>query len=111
MLPGRLAHLPPGSFAQLATLLDPIPPGLPPISLAVGDPNATPPAFVAEILARHAKDFGTYPPINGTQEWREAAAAWLTRRLALKAGDIDPEKTLLPLNGTREGLFLPRFTI
>jgi aspartate/methionine/tyrosine aminotransferase len=103
--------LPPGSFAQLATLLDPIPPGLPPISLAVGDPNATPPAFVAEILARHAKDFGTYPPINGTEEWRSAAATWLTRRFALKAGDIDPEKNLLPLNGTREGLFLALFTI
>lgn len=111
MLPGRLAQLPPGSFAQLATLLDPIPPGLTPISLAVGDPNATPPGFVAEILASHAKDFGTYPPINGTEEWRKAAAAWLTRRFALKAGEIDSEKNLLPLNGTREGLFLALFTI
>src|SRR5215472_19145668 len=111
MFPGRLAQLPPSSFAQLATLLDPIRPALPPISLAVGDPNATPPAFVAEILARHAKDFGTYPPINGTEEWRNAAATWLTRRFALRAGDIDPERNLLPLNGTREGLFLALFTI
>lgn len=111
MLPGRLAHLPPGSFAQLAALLDPIPPGLPPINLAVGDPNATPPAFVAEILARHAKDFGTYPAINGTEEWRNAASAWLTRRFVLGAGEIDPEKNLLPLNGTREGLFLALFAI
>ena len=111
MLPGRLALLPPGSFAQLAMLLDPMPPGLPPINLSVGDPNSNPPAFVAEILARHAKDFGTYPAINGTQEWRETAAAWLTRRFALKPGEIDPETNLLPLNGTREGLFLALFTI
>jgi N-succinyldiaminopimelate aminotransferase len=111
MLPGRLSLLPPGSFVQLAALLDPIAPGKPPISLAVGDPQSTPPDFVAEILARNAKDFGTYPPINGTAEWRNAAAAWLARRFEIPAGEIDPEKNLLPLNGTREGLFLVLFTI
>src|SRR5947207_4548227 len=104
MLPGRLARLPPGSFAQLATLLDPIAPGCPPISLAVGDPQSEPPPFVAETLARYAKDFGTYPPINGTQEWRDAAARWLARRFGLRDGEIDAERNLLPLNGTREGL-------
>src|SRR5690349_24701112 len=98
MLPGRLARLPPGSFAQLATLLDPIAPGHPPISLAVGDPQSEPPGFVAEILARHAKDFGTYPAINGTEEWRNAAARWLARRFALRDGEIDSEKNLLPLD-------------
>jgi aspartate/methionine/tyrosine aminotransferase len=111
MLPGRLAQLPPGSFAQLATLLDPISPGLPPISLAVVDPYSTPPAFVAEILKHHEKEFGTYPPIAGTPEWREAAAAWLTRLFRLAKGEIEPAKNLLPLNGTREGLFLALFTI
>jgi aspartate/methionine/tyrosine aminotransferase len=111
MLPGRLAFLPPGSFVQLADLLDPVKPGKPPISLAVGDPLSTPPAFVSEIIARHANDFGTYPPISGTPEWREAAAAWLTTRFALRAGAIDAERSLLPLNGTREGLFLALFAI
>lgn len=109
MFPGRLAQLPPSSFAQLATLLDPVAPGRAPISLAVGDPNSTPPAFVAEEIAKHAKGFGTYPPINGTQDWREAAAQWLMRRFGL--GQVDPERHLLPLNGTREGLFLALFVI
>jgi len=36
---------------------------------------------------------------------RDAAAAWLVRRFALPATSIDPEKNLLPLNGTREGLY------
>jgi aspartate/methionine/tyrosine aminotransferase len=111
MLPGRLALLPPGSFAQLAALLDPLAPGLPPISLAVGDPQSTPPAFVSEILARHAKEFGTYPAINGTQDWREAAAHWLVERFKLSNSAIDAERHLLPLNGTREGLFLVLFTL
>jgi aspartate/methionine/tyrosine aminotransferase len=111
MFPGRLAALPPSSFAQLATLLEPIGPGLSPINLSIGDPNATPPGFVAEILARHAGEFGTYPPIDGSEDWRQAAAEWLTSRFQLKSGEIAPERNILPLNGTREGLFLALFAI
>ncbi len=98
-------------FAKLATLLDPVTPALPPISLSVGDPNGAVPPFVGEALARHAKEFGIYPPINGSKDWREAAAGWLTTRFGLAAGSIDPDKNLLPLNGTREGLFLALFTV
>jgi N-succinyldiaminopimelate aminotransferase len=111
LFPGRLSALPPSSFAQLATLLDPHQPGKPPISLAIGDPNGAVPAFVSEEIARHAAEFGTYPPINGNKAWRDAAAAWLVRRFKLPASSIDPEKNLLPLNGTREGLFLALFTV
>ncbi|MBU6297780.1 MAG: aminotransferase class I/II-fold pyridoxal phosphate-dependent enzyme [Alphaproteobacteria bacterium] len=94
---------------MLATLLDDVAPGRPPVSLAIGDPQGDVPAFVTEAIARHAKTFGTYPPINGTAEWREAAAGWLTRRFALPG--IDPDKQVLPLNGTREGLFLAPFIV
>jgi aspartate/methionine/tyrosine aminotransferase len=111
VFPGRLSALPPSSFAKLAALLDPVTPGQEPISLAVGDPQGTPPAFVAEELARHNKAFGVYPPINGTSDWREAASAWLRRRFELPADAIDPERHVLPLNGTREGLFLALFTV
>lgn len=109
MLPGRLAQLPPSSFAMLATLLDDVTPGQPPISLAVGDPQGDVPLFVTEAIARHAKSFGTYPPIDGTAEWRAAASGWLARRFALPG--VDPDKQVLPLNGTREGLFLAPFIV
>jgi aspartate/methionine/tyrosine aminotransferase len=111
LFPGRLAELPLSAFAKLATLLDRHRPGRPPISLAVGDPNGAVPAFVGEAIARHAKEFGTYPPINGSADWRDAAASWLTRRFKLETNAIDPDKNLLPLNGTREGLFLALFTV
>src|ERR1700709_636442 len=111
LFPGRLSDLPPSAFAKLATLLDPVTPALPPISLAVGDPNGAVPPFVGEALVRHAEDFGIYPPIHGSKDWREAAAGWLTTRFALAAGSIDPDRNLLPLNGTREGLFLALFTV
>ena len=108
MLPGRLSELPPGSFAMLATLLDPVTPGMAPISLAVGDPRGTVPGFVMEALNAHAHQFGEYPPINGTAAWRGAAASWLTRRFGVA---VDPEREVLPLNGTREGLFLAPFIV
>ncbi|HJS45793.1 MAG TPA: aminotransferase class I/II-fold pyridoxal phosphate-dependent enzyme [Rhizomicrobium sp.] len=107
---GRLAALPPGPFARLATLLGDTKPGKEPISLAVGDPSGTVPDFVKEALAKGAAGFGRYPAIIGTEDWRQAAAGWLNRRFALN-GAIDAEKNLLPLNGTREGLFSVLFPI
>jgi aspartate/methionine/tyrosine aminotransferase len=100
----RLAALPPGPFARLATLLGDVKPGKEPISLAVGDPSGAVPEFVKDALAKGAASFGNYPNISGTEDWRNAAAGWLNSRFAL-GGSIDAEKNLLPLNGTREGLF------
>lgn len=105
-LPGRLSELPPGSFVRLAELLDPVKPGAEPVSLSVGDPRGAVPAFITDAIARHAHQFGEYPPINGTPDWREAAAGWLRRRFELPDTTIDPDRNLLPLNGTREGLFM-----
>jgi aspartate/methionine/tyrosine aminotransferase len=109
MFTGRLAQLPPSMFAKLAELLDRVEPGAPPVSLSVGDPRGSVPEFVTEAINRHAHQFGEYPPINGTADWREAAAGWLRRRFALPDAAVDPDKHLLPLNGTREGLFLAGF--
>ncbi|HWA92593.1 MAG TPA: aminotransferase class I/II-fold pyridoxal phosphate-dependent enzyme [Rhizomicrobium sp.] len=93
---------------MLAGLLDPHAPGAPPIALSIGDPRGSVPGFVMEALNGHAHQFGEYPPINGTTAWRDAAAGWLTRRFGV---GIDPEREVLPLNGTREGLFLAPFIV
>jgi len=105
-----MSALPPGPFARLATLLGDVKPGKEPISLAIGDPRGAVPDFVQEVLAKTAASFGHYPAISGTQDWRQAAADWLNRRFRLN-GAIDPEKNLLPLNGTREGLFSVLFPL
>ena len=105
-----LTALPPGPFAQLARLLGNVVPGKPPISLAVGDPSGAVPGFITEALASHAASFGNYPAIAGTEDWRQAAGQWLNTRFGL-GGAIDPEKHLLPLNGTREGLFSVLFPL
>jgi aspartate/methionine/tyrosine aminotransferase len=101
----RLSALPDGPFAQLTALLKDTLPGKTPISLSIGDPSGTVPEFVKEALSREAAQFGNYPAIAGTQDWRVAAAAWVTTRFDLPAERIDPERHVLPLNGTRDGLF------
>jgi aspartate/methionine/tyrosine aminotransferase len=105
-----MAALPPGPFARLATLLNDTNPGKDPISLSVGDPSGAVPGFVQDVLAKNANSFGHYPAITGTQDWRQAAAGWLNRRFRLN-GAIDPEKHVLPLAGTREGLFSVLFPL
>ena len=102
--PLRMAALPAGPFVRLATLLGDVKPGKEPISLAVGDPHGAVPDFVKQAIAESAASFGNYPAITGTEDWREAAASWLNRRFRL-TGAIDAEENLLPLDGTREGLF------
>jgi N-succinyldiaminopimelate aminotransferase len=101
----RLSALPDGPFARLATLLGQEKPGKEPISLALGDPAGVVPDFVKEALAREAARFGNYPQIAGTEAWRQAAANWVTSRFGLPSDRIDPERHVLPLNGTRDGLF------
>ena len=103
IFPGRLSELPQGSFAKLALLTEGVPPGEPAINLAIGDPRGAVPDFVAATIAAHADEFNQYPPIDGTREWRLAAAGWLKRRFG---AEMDPETQVLPLDGTREGLFL-----
>ncbi len=108
MLDPRLSRLGDYPFDRLRVLLAAhVPPaGRTPVIWSVGEPRETPPPLVGDVLARHAGEWNRYPPVEGTAEFRDAAAGWLQRRFALAAGAIDPETMVLPLAGTREGLFL-----
>ncbi|WP_181701590.1 aminotransferase class I/II-fold pyridoxal phosphate-dependent enzyme [Chthonobacter albigriseus] len=91
-------------FQRLAALVRDVAPGRPPIDLTVGEPRHAVPDFVAPILAAGIADFGRYPPIKGTPAFREAVAAWAERRYALST-PLDRDNGIIPLNGSREGLF------
>jgi len=105
ILDDRFAALPGGPFARLRTLLDGIMPGDSEISLALGEPRHAPPQNVLSRLAQ-ADGYDRYPPIQGLPVLRHAIHAWLQRRFGLPNALIDPEIQILPLNGTREGLFM-----
>lgn len=108
MLNRLIAHLADYPFDRLRALLEGLSPadGLQPIVLSVGEPRHPPPPIVAQTVAEHVDAWGRYPPIDGTPEFRKAAADWLTRRFHLPAGLVDPDRNLLPVAGTREALFL-----
>jgi N-succinyldiaminopimelate aminotransferase len=77
----------------------------PAITLAVGEPQHSAPQLVVEELIAHLHGLSAYPATKGTQALREAIARWLNRRYTLPPGALDPERHVLPVNGTREALF------
>lgn len=92
-------------FQRLADLLAPHAPGAAPINLTVGEPRHAVPGFVGPVLAREIDGFGRYPAIKGTDAFRRTVADWLAARFGLADGTVDVERGILPLNGSREGLF------
>jgi aspartate/methionine/tyrosine aminotransferase len=98
-------------FIRLNRLLAEVPPGPSPapdgqpIALQVGEPQNDPPAFLAEELTRAAGGWNRYPPPRGSEAYRRACADWLARRYPDGAGLVDPDRHILPLPGSREGLF------
>ncbi len=102
----RLARLDDYPFRRLDRLLDGLSPAPDrPIVMSIGEPRHRPPPIVAETLQRHASEWGRYPPTRGTDALRTACAEWLTRRYRLPEAMIDPGRHVLPVGGTREGLF------
>ncbi len=107
----RFETLPDGPFPRLNALIEGIAPGKAPIVMSLGEPQHPFPDFVMETIAAHAKEFGKYPPISGTPDFRASVASWLGRRYGLGPDVIgpkkplDPELQILPVNGTREALF------
>jgi N-succinyldiaminopimelate aminotransferase len=92
-------------FVRLAELIAGVAPGRPVIDLGVGEPRHPVPDFVGPAIAAHINEFGRYPRNEGTPQFRRAAADWAARRYRL--GRIpDPDREVLVLNGSREGLFL-----
>lgn len=107
-LNSRLETLGDNPFVRLTQLLAEVPPkeGLTPIVMSVGEPQHATPPLVERVLAENSALWNRYPPIAGTAEFREAAAQWLIRRYNLPSGLISAERHILPLAGTKEGLFM-----
>jgi len=103
--PTRFSDLPEYAFPRLARLLAGTPPGGPETPMSIGEPQHDVPGFVMPIMAEHAASLSKYPPNDGIAELRAAASDWLARRYGIGADRRDPDRHILALNGTREGLF------
>lgn len=94
-------------FEKLAALKQGVtaPRDKPAITLAIGEPQHSAPSRVTEELIAHLHGLSNYPTTKGSAALREVIARWLTQRFALPTPALDPERQILPVNGTREALF------
>lgn len=102
----RLDRLDEFPFRRLARLLADQPPGRDVLDLSIGEPKHAPPLLLRQTVAAHAESWNRYPPAAGTPAFRAAAAAWLRRRFGLPDAALDPDRHIVPLAGTKEGLFM-----
>ena len=79
------------------------------IPLSIGAPNHPAPQLVVDSLASNLEKLSNYPSTKGIPELRESIAKWANKRFDLcntsSSNGLDPESQILPVNGTREGLF------
>jgi N-succinyldiaminopimelate aminotransferase len=103
----NLARLNPYPFDRLNQLLKSVKPADQRfISLAMGEPQHEPPAFIIEFLKQGdmaRQSLKTYPPTKGSDQLRQAIAGFLRNRFS--PAHPDPDHQILPVNGTREALF------
>lgn len=100
--PERFSNLPAYAFPRLRALLDHHQPGGDVVHMTIGEPKHAFPAWVTDVITEHAAGFNKYPPNEGIPELRGAFCDWLARRYGVEK---DPDVHLMPLNGTREGLY------
>lgn len=91
-------------FAALdRTISDRLRRGIEVLDLTKSDPERLPPCVAVEALTRRAFDRVAhhYPPFAGTGELRAAVAAWYRERAGV---DLDPDRNVYILDGSKEGL-------
>lgn len=95
-------------FARLRNLLnDCTPPkDLKALVMSIGEPQMQPPKILAEGLNAHKDIWNKYPNMAGTPELRTAIGQFLDARYGLNGLDFDAQSQIIPVNGTREGLFM-----
>ncbi|WNO09820.1 succinyldiaminopimelate transaminase [Teredinibacter sp. KSP-S5-2] len=103
----NLALLQPYPFEKLNQLKGQVSPPeqLNHIALSIGEPKHEPPQFVLDEMQLHLGKVANYAATKGLPELRQAIALWAEKRFNLSAQSLDPEKHILPVNGSREALF------
>ncbi len=101
----KLASLPPYLFARINALkMDAYAKKLDVIDLGMGNPDLPTPAHVVDRLVdtvkHHAKTH-RYPQAKGMPRFRKAVATWMLNRFNVT---LDPEKEIISLIGSKEGV-------
>ena len=100
----RLDQVPPYLFAELERkIAERRAQGIDVISLGIGDPDLPTPPAVVEAAAEALRDPSThqYPTNHGSDEFREAAAAFYRDRFGV---ELDPASEVIPVLGGKEAV-------
>lgn len=75
------------------------------VNLGVGDPDFNPPEHLLQALQEAVghPDYHHYPSFYPNQPLKDAIANWYKRRFGV---DLDPNREVLPLLGSTDGLFM-----
>lgn len=101
----RIASFKPYFFASLTQKLNALKAqGMDIIRLDMGSPDLPPAKFIIDALAKAAyrPDVHGYAPMGGTLDYKKACAEYYLRRFGI---ELDPQKEVLALQGSKEGLF------
>ena len=101
----NLRQLQPYPFQKLRKLFEGVTcnPAHDPINLHIGEPKHATPDFIRQTMIDNLDGLSNYPTTAGTLTLRSSIAAWIARRFQLPS--INPETEVIPINGSREGLF------
>jgi LL-diaminopimelate aminotransferase len=100
----RLKQLPPYLFMEIDRLKAEVQAkGVDIIDLGVGDPDLPTPAHILTRLTQESLDPKNhrYPSYSGMNDFRQAVATWYHRRFGVS---LDPEKEVVTLIGSKEGI-------
>ncbi|HUT96578.1 MAG TPA: LL-diaminopimelate aminotransferase [Dehalococcoidales bacterium] len=101
----RIESLPPYLFAEISRkIAEKRAKGEDIVDFSIGDPDIPTPPHIIDRLCKAAKDPANhrYPESEGLPELRRAIAAWYKKRFDI---DLDADKEVLPLIGSKEGIF------
>jgi len=100
----RIERLPPYLFVEITKkIAEKKAKGEEVISFAIGDPDIPTPPHIIERLCQAARDpvNHRYPESEGLPELRQAIADWYQKKFNVT---LDPDKEVLPLIGSKEGV-------
>jgi LL-diaminopimelate aminotransferase len=100
----RIEKLPPYLFTAITRkIAEKRAAGVDIVSFAIGDPDIPTPPHIMASLHAAADDPANhrYPESDSLPELRQAVAGWYQRRFGI---ELDPDKEVLPLIGSKEGI-------
>ncbi|QFT94658.1 LL-diaminopimelate aminotransferase [Roseovarius sp. THAF9] len=108
MFPERFSNLPEYAFPRLRSLLDVHAPGGDVIHMTIGEPQHDFPGWIMDVIEKHAGEFRKYPVNEGIPALNTAFCDWVSRRYGV---ELSPDRHVMALNGTREGLYNAMMTL